>query len=159
MPVQISVCESVNAAASDVFNVAATFDARALIQKCGPLPGIVDVQGHDAPWAAVGDVRRHTLSDNSSVREELVAYTPGQTFAYMLTEFTGPFAPLVKHARADWHFTQAGQTKTKIDWTYAFTPTSAAAEPILWFVVKLFWPGYLKAALARVKQKAEADHT
>jgi hypothetical protein len=157
MPVQISVCESVDAAARDVFNAAASIDARALIQKYGPLPGIIDVDGHDAPWAAVGDVRRHTLSDNSSVREELVSFTPGQTFAYRLTEFTGAFAPLVKHARADWHFTQAGQAKTKIDWTYNFTATSAAAEPILWFIVKLFWPGYLKAALTRVKQKAESQ--
>lgn len=159
MPVQISVCETVNAPARAAFDAAASIDARALIRKHGPLPGIVDVDGHDAPWSATGEVRRHTLSDNSSVREELVAFTPGQTFAYRLTEFTGPFAPLVKSARADWHFTQAGQSKSKIDWTYAFTPTSAAAEPILWFIVKLFWPGYLKAALARVKQKAEAEQT
>ncbi len=156
MPVQISVCETVNAPAHAVFDAAISIDARELIKKYGPLPGVVDVDGHDGPWAAAGNVRRHSLSDHSSVREELVAFAPGETFAYTLSEFTGPFAPLVKHARADWHFTQASSEKTKIDWTYAFTPTSAAAEPVLWFIVKLFWPGYLKAALVRVKDKAEA---
>ncbi len=156
MPVQISVCESVHAPARDVFNAAAAIEARDLIRKFGPLPGVVETNGHNAPWSAIGDVRLHTLTDNSSVREELVAFTAGQTFAYRLTEFTGPFASLIKHARADWHFTQAGQSKTKIDWTYSFTPTSALAEPIVWFIVKLFWPGYLKAALTRVKQKAES---
>ncbi|WDI30625.1 SRPBCC family protein [Hyphococcus flavus] len=157
MPVQISVTEIVNSPASDVFNAAISFDARKLVQKHGPLPGIVKVDGHDAPWSAIGDVRHHTLSDNSSVREELVTFTPHDTFAYRLTEFTGPFAPLVKGARADWHFTQLGSAKTKIDWTYSFTPRSMAAEGILWFIVKLFWPGYLKAALARVKDEAESS--
>ncbi len=159
MPLQISVCETVNAPARDVFVAAISIDARELIQKHGPLPGIVNVSGHDAPWSAVGEVRRHALSDKSSVREELVAFTPGETFAYRLTEFTGAFKPLVKHARADWHFTQASSNKTKIDWTYAFTPANLAAEPLLWFIVKLFWPGYLKAALRRVKQKAESGQT
>ena len=156
MPVQISVTESVNAHAQDVFEAAISIDARELIKKHGPLPGIINVEGHDEPWAAIGNVRRHSLSDNSSVREELTSFTPGKTFGYQLTEFTGAFAPLVSKARADWHFTQLGAARTKIDWTYSFTPTSAAAEPVLWFIVKLLWPGYLKAALSRVKEKAEA---
>lgn len=155
MPVQISVTEVVDAPACDVFDAAVSIDARELIQKYGPLPAIVDVDGHDRPWDAIGNVRRHKLSDRSSVREELIAFTRGETFGYRLSEFTGAFAPLVKGAQSDWHFTQVSAARTKIDWTYAFTPTSAAAEPVLWFIVKLFWPGYLKAALARVKLKAE----
>ncbi len=155
MPVQISVCETVNAPAEAAFHAATHINARELIRPHGFLPGILNVDGHDAPWSAIGEVRRHTLSDKSSVREELVAFTRNQTFAYRLTEFTGAFAPLVKSARADWHFTQRTAGSTKIDWTYSFTPQSMAAEPVLWFIVKLFWPGYLKAALARVKEKAE----
>lgn len=155
MPVQISICETVDAYSEDVFTAATSIDARNLIQKKGPLPGIINVEGHDAPWAAVGDQRRHTLSDKSSVCEELVSFAPGHSFAYRLSEFTGPFASLARSARADWHFTPLGADKTKIDWTYVFTPTGAVAEPVLWFIVKLFWPGYLKAALRRVKQKAE----
>ena len=155
MPVQISVSETVRAPAAAAFQAATHIDARELIRPHGPLPGINHVEGHDAPWSAIGEIRRHQLSDKSSVREELVAFTPGQTFAYRLTEFTGAFAPLVKSARADWHFTQRTAESTKIDWTYSFTPQSMAAEPVLWFIVKLFWPGYLKAALSRVKDKAE----
>ncbi|WP_425408363.1 SRPBCC family protein [Hyphococcus sp.] len=157
MPVQISVCETVNAPASDVFDAAVSMDARELIKAHGPMPGIRNVEGHDAPWEKIGDKRRHTLSDNSSVDEELIAFTPPQTFGYRLTNFKGAMAPLVKGARADWHFTQSSAERTKIDWTYAFTPTSLAAEGVLWFFVKLFWPGYLKAALSRVKEKAEAN--
>jgi len=90
------------------------------------------------------------------VHEELISFAPGHSFAYRLTKFTGAFAPLVRGARADWHFTPTGTNKTKIDWTYVFTPTSAIAEPIVWFIVKLLWPGYLKNALTRVKQIAES---
>jgi hypothetical protein len=104
-------------------------------------------------------VRRHQLSDDSSVREELIAFERDKTFGYRLTKFTGAFAQIAAHARADWHFTQEAAGRTKIDWTYAFTPASMATEPVLWFVVKLFWPGYLKSALARVKQRAEAPQS
>ena len=156
MPVQISVSAHVDAPLARVFHMAASIDPRTLIQKHGPLPAIVHTDGHDAPWSAIGQVRRHTLSDKSSVCEELTAFAPSNTFSYRLTGFTGPFASLAREARADWHFTQGSAFKTRIDWTYVFTATGPLAEPVLWFVVKLFWPGYLHGALARVKEKAEA---
>jgi len=157
MPVQTSVAISINAPLARVFSVAASMDARALIQKYGPLPGIVEVSGHDAPWSAVGQSRKHALSDKSSVNEELIAFERDSSFAYRISNFTGPFSALVREARGDWHFTTLGHAKTQIDWTYAFTPTGAIAEPVLWFIVKLAWPGYLRAALARVKSAAEKD--
>ena len=119
------------------------------LSGCGGSP-------YDAPWSTVGETRRHKLSDNSSVCEELTSFAQEKTFAYRLTEFTGALSPLVSHARAEWHFTQGSILRTRIDWTYIFVPAGPLAEPFLWFIVKLFWPGYLKAALARVKAKAEA---
>jgi hypothetical protein len=157
MPVQTSVTQYIDAPLERVFDASVSIDARELIREHGPLPAILHVDGHDAPWSAIGETRRHTLSDKSSVSEELIAFTRDKTFAYRLTEFTGAFAPLVKEARADWHFTQRAADRTRIDWTYVFHPTSFLAEPLLWFIVKLFWPGYLKSALARVKKKAEAS--
>lgn len=156
MPVQISVTAHVDAPLARVFETAASIDPRALIQKHGPLPAIIRTDGHDAPWSAAGQIRRHALSDNSSVCEELTAFAQNETFSYRLTEFTGAFAPLAREARADWHFTQSAWGRTRIDWTYVFTPTGPLSEPFLWLIVKLFWPGYLHAALARVKEKAEA---
>lgn len=156
MPVQTSVALSINAPVSRAFDVAAGFDPRELIQKFGPLPGILDTTGHDAPWSAVGQQRRHILSDKSSVNETLTTFDRNSTFAYDLNGFTGVFASLVREARAEWHFTTLGPAKTQIDWTYIFSPTNAIAEPVLWFIVKLLWPGYLRSALTRVKEKAES---
>lgn len=155
MPVQISISQSVAADAERVFRAATEINARDLIRQHGPLPAIIDVDGHDAPWSEVGQTRMHKLSDKSSVREELVAFTPNQTFAYSLSDFTGPFSALTSEARAEWHFTTTGAAQTQIDWTYIFHPNGPVAEPLLWFFVKIFWPGYLKSALGRVKEHAE----
>ena len=155
MPVQTSVALCINAPLQRTFDIAAGFDATALIQKHGPLPGIVKTEGHNAPWSAIGQERKHTLSDNSSVKEELVAFTHNHNFAYKVSEFTGVFASLVREARGEWHFTTTGAEKTQIDWTYYFFPSGPIAEPLLWFVVKTLWPGYLRAALDRVKTAAE----
>ncbi len=153
--VQTSVAVIVNAGLDAVFETAAGMDPRALIRPYGPLPGIVDVEGHDAAWSAPGQRRRYRLSDNSSVSEELTGFCRGQTYAYAVTGFTGLFAALAREARAEWHFTRVGAGKSQIDWTYFFTPAGPVAEPLLWFIVKTLWPGYLRAALARVKEKAE----
>ena len=158
MPVQTSAVITVEAPLAAVFSTAASIDARELIQPQGILPGIEDVEGHDAPWSAIGEVRRHTLSDGASVREELISFARDSHFAYRVTDFTGAFAPIVSHAKGEWHFTQLGAEKTQIDWTYSFTPTGPIAEPVVWFIVKLFWPGYLKAALSRVKNKCENEN-
>jgi len=155
MAIQLSVSQTIEASRLHCFNTAISIDARRLIQKHGPLPGIIDVTGHDAPWSAIGQQRRHTLSDNSSVNEELVVFTPGETFAYRVTDFTGPFAALVSEARGEWHFTTTSAEQCRLDWTYFFTPPGVISEPVLWFIVKLLWPGYLKSALTRVKEQAE----
>lgn len=156
MPVQTSVTIIVEAPLPTVFDTAASIDARALVKSFGPLPGISDVDGHDAPWSSPGQIRVHRLTDNSSVTEELTDFTRNFTFGYKLSNFSGAFKSLVKGARAEWHFTQLGGARTQIDWTYVFQPKGMFEEPLLWFVVKLFWPGYLRAGLTRVKEKAEA---
>ena len=157
MSVQTSVTVAVNVPLPQAFSIAAGMDARALIRPYGPLPGIVGVEGHEAAWSAPGQKRRYALSDKSSVNEELTAFTRDSTFAYRVTDFTGLFAALAREARAEWHFTHLGAAKTQIDWTYYFNPNGPVAEPVLWFVVKTLWPGYLRAALARVKTQAEGE--
>lgn len=141
-----------------VFATAAAIDPRELIRPHGPLPGIDDVSGHDAPWTAPGQHRTYRLSDGSSVDEELTALAEDESFSYRVSNFTGAFAPLVREAQGDWRFTAHGEAQTGIDWTYAFTPTGALAAPLVGLIVKLLWTGYMSAALARVKDKAEHQH-
>ncbi|GJL93937.1 MAG: hypothetical protein DHS20C05_03420 [Hyphococcus sp.] len=155
MTIQTAATINVDAPIAHVFSIAAGYDPRDLIQPFGPLPGINDVKGHDAPWSAIGQQRHFTLSDKSSVSETMTAISQPQSYSYDISNFTGLFASLVCGARGQWDFTETGPGRTRIDWTYQFSPTGVIAEPVLWFIVKLFWPGYLKSALQRVKEKAE----
>jgi len=157
MSVQTSVAVAVNAPVERVFEIAISISPSELVRPYGPLPGIAKTEGHESPWRAVGDIRRHTLTDKSSVDEELTAIAQGSSFAYNVFNFTGGFGSLVSSARAQWHFTRAGPQRTQIDWTYAFEPKGPIAEPLVWFIVKILWPGYLRAALERVKTKAESS--
>ena len=154
--VQTSVTIVIDAPVPHVFATAAGMDPRVLIRPYGPLPGIDGVEGHEGPWSAPGQRRRYVLSDKSSVNEELTGFTRDHTYAYAVNGFSGLFSALAREARAEWHFTKISAGKSQIDWTYFFTPSGPVAEPVLWFVVKMLWPGYLRAALARVKEKAES---
>jgi Polyketide cyclase / dehydrase and lipid transport len=158
-PIQTSAAITINAPLAHVFQTAAAMDPCALIQDHGPLPGIVNCQGHTAPWSAIGQQRKHTLSDKSSADEELTAFSQDEHYAYRVTNFTGPFAKLVDEASGEWRFTSLAPETTSVVWTYSFTPRRALAAPALWLIVKLLWPGYLGSALARVKQKAEDENS
>lgn len=158
MHIQTNASLTIDAPVGEVFSVSTAIEPSTLIQKRGPLPAIVTTDGDNGPWSAIGQKRLHRLSDKTSVHEELVAFTRNSTFAYRVSEFSGLFGALTREARGEWHFTAAGAAKTKVDWTYFFVPTGPIAEPVLWFIVKAFWPGYLKSALARVKEKAEHEN-
>jgi len=156
MPIQTSVITTIDAPIDRAFDIAASYAPHELIKAWGPLPGIVKTDGEAGPWSHIGQERRHHLSDNSSVREELTDFTRNYTYAYNLSEFTGTFKSLTRSARAEWHFTQLAINRTQIDWTYVFHPNGPLSEQALWVLVKTCWPGYLRSALSRVKAKAEA---
>ena len=156
MPAKTIASITINAPRAAVFKTAAGISPSDLIKAHGPLPGIISGDGHDTPWEAVGQKRRHMMSDGSSVNEELTAFALNDHYAYRVSDFTGPFAKLVDHAIGEWRFTEEAPGKTRIDWTYKFFPKGALAAPIVTLIVKALWPGYLNAALERVKECAEA---
>lgn len=146
---------TVEAPISVVFGAACGYDIPAVIKKRGVLPGVLKVENHQGAWSKPGQVRLLCLSDGSSVREELIEFTPEQSYAYRVSSFTGPFAALVSEGRGEWNFSQTGPNSTRIDWTYEMTPKSFWSGPAVWFVVKLLWPGYIRSALQRLKQEIE----
>lgn len=157
MPVEVLVSQTIDAPVAGAFYVATSITPTDLIKKRGILPGIVSGDGHDLPWDTVGQRRRHHLTDNSSVNEELITFEQNTRFAYKVSDFSGPFALLVREAIGEWRFEKLDADRTRIDWIYRFFPKSDLAKPVLWLIVKLAWPGYLGAALSRVKEKVEGN--
>ncbi|MBI1365918.1 MAG: hypothetical protein GC153_08170 [Alphaproteobacteria bacterium] len=154
-PITTSVTETLRAPLADAFAAASGCDIPSIFQAHGRIPGVIKVDEHHGPWGAVGEKRLLTLSDGSTVREELVSFAPNEEYSYRVSGFTGPFAALVSEGRGVWHFTIEGPATTRIDWTYSFTPKSFLTEPAVWFIVKALWPGYMRKALARLKSQTE----
>ena len=150
-----TVSETVAAPPRRVFDAARGLDIPATMRRHGPLPGVASIAGHMGPYSAPGEVKLLTLTDGSSVREELTAFAPENSYAYRLDGFTGPFAALVARGDAEWRFSAVNPGETRIEWTYGFTPKSAATAPAVWLVVKGLWPGYMRAALRRLKTEIE----
>lgn len=152
------VCaESIGVAAplAAVFAIAAGPDVTALFRAHGPVPGVVAVSGHEGAWSAPGETRLLSLSDGAGVREDLVAFRDNESFAYRVSGFTGLFGALVREARGEWRFRETAPGETRIEWTYRFSPASPLAALAGRFVVSALWPGYMRAALARIQCAAE----
>ncbi len=157
MPKPVSTMATVSIAAPlrRVFDAARGLDIPATMRQHGPLPGVKTVEGFTGPYSAPGQIRRMTLTDGSSVREELTAYTAEKSYAYRIDGFTSAFASLVERGEAEWRFAGNRPGETRIEWTYALTPKSAAAVPAVWLIVSVLWPGYMRAALTRLKDEIE----
>jgi hypothetical protein len=154
-PITTATVLTIRAPIERVFDAACGFDIPAVIKRHGMLPGVLKVDEHQGAWSAAGQKRLLTLSDGSSVREELISYAPARSYAYRVTGFTGPFAALVSEGRGEWNFSATGPNSTQVDWTYSFTPKSWFTRPAVWFIVKVLWPGYIRAALLRLKEEIE----
>jgi hypothetical protein len=153
----IAVQESIEVSAPSgrAFEALCRFDAVSIIKKHGVLPGVASVAGQTAAWSAPGQQRLLTLTDGASVRETLTDFGAA-SYDYRVEDFTGPIAGLVAHARGRFEAAPEPGAAARITWRYEFTPSSAAAAPLLRFFVSALWPGYMRAALRRLKESIES---
>lgn len=154
-PVSTSAAIDIDAPARAVFEIARGSEVPAIVKAHGGLPGVLKVEAHQGAWSAVGQKRLLRLSDGTSVLEELTAYDDGRGFAYVASGFTGPFGALVREGRGEWRVEEIAPQRARLRWTYAFTPKGALAAAAVRFIVRVLWPGYIRAALARIKARAE----
>ena len=153
MPVSVSESIEIAAPANEVFALAAGARLPDFIKPNGPLPGVAGVSA--GAWATQGDKRKLTLTDGSSLNEELTSIARDKSFSYRATGFTGPFALLVAEGRGTWTFAPAGPSAVKVTWDYAFAPKGALAAPFVSLIANALWPGYMRAALRTLKTEAE----
>ncbi len=145
----------INAGPDKVFAAALSFDAPSIVKKHGALPGVAAVAGQTAAWSAPGQQRTLTLTDGTSVRETLVLLDRS-SYDYRVEEFTGPIAALIERATGQFEAAPDG-AGSLLSWRYEFVAASPAAAPLLRFMVSALWPGYMRAALKRLKVVIEAQ--
>jgi hypothetical protein len=142
----IEIC----APAERVFAAACGLDPRMIFLAYGVLPGVEAIAGHTAPWSAIGERRIVTLTDGSSLQEELARFDAGQSFLYNISGFSGALASLAAGGEGEWAVERAGQN-SRLSWRYSLVPRSRLTAPAVALVVKMLMPGYMRAALKRIK--------
>ena len=119
------------------------------------LPAVTGQKDLVGDWDEAGQTRTVLLSDNSEAQERLLGYDRPNGFNYQVSDFTGSLRFLAKRDEGEWWFTELGNGRTKVRWEYAFIPASVIATPVITFVAKFLWRGYMKKALANCKAFAE----
>lgn len=117
----------------------------------GVLPAVVRTQDQVGGWDAAGQTRTVHLSDGSSAREILTMHSPPDYFSYTVSNFTGILRFFTTSADGEWWFEPLPSGNTLVRWRYAFNPRSILSIPVLWFITKVLWRGYMKKALSLSK--------
>ncbi|MEL6369477.1 MAG: SRPBCC family protein [Pseudomonadota bacterium] len=153
----VKVTTTVPRPSDEVFDHAAAMRPEALVQRRGPMPGIVRAEGA-IPYTAVGDIRTLSMSDGNTLTETLTAIEPPSRYAYTVSSFAGWFAALATAADTTWFFEEADGATT-VTWQVEFIPNGTAGRLFLPFVVQSFWPGFMAASLDRLKTSLTEDVT
>lgn len=117
----------------------------------GPIPPIKEVLDQTGEWDAVGQSRTVVLAGGGSMREELTRMDPPRSFAYLLSDITGPLAPLVGRVEGEWIFEPVG-TGTKVTWRWTIHPRSSLAAAALPVFGRL-WRGYARQSLEELSNQ------
>lgn len=128
-----------------------------ILRDAPGFPGVTRTSGTTNQWNVPGATRIVHLSDDSFSRETVTAASAPDYFAYRLTEFSSlRLRLLVREARGQWWFTDHGNG-THVKWTYTGESRSFLAIPLLIPVLKIFWNRSMRAAMDRIKARAEKE--
>jgi hypothetical protein len=116
-------------------------------RRYGPIPPIKSLTGSDVTnWTGtVGQTRVLVLGGGGSIRETVVRVDEPHSWAYVITDFVGPLAVLLRQIDGEFGFAPAG-TGTRITWRYVMHPRNGLARlglPALGW----FWRGYARQML------------
>lgn len=151
VPVTVQVRSTM--APAEAFEIIAPIDLSLVFTKWGPIPGVRGTTNQTGAWDAVGQSRNPDLTDGYTADERLTEYTPGHSFAYELTGFTGPMRLVVAGIRGEWTFSPDGPG-TMIRWTYEFTAARGRFLLLRWGLVPV-WRRYMRNAVTATARAAE----
>lgn len=140
---------------SAVFDYAVPIDLTTIFTGYGPLPAVTGTQDQTGEWNATGRTRTVQLSDGSSAQELITQYQHPCYFSYTVSGFTGTLRFLTTSAHGEWWFRSVASDRTNIKWRYAFNARSVFAVPVLLFIVKILWRGYMRKALLHAQEQME----
>lgn len=122
------------------------------LRPLGPIAGIDKAEMFEGQPLAAGSWRRISMTDGSTLEEEVLDYAPPTLHRYRWTEgIKPPFAWLVKSGTGRWDFTEI-DGGTRVDWGYVFELKSPLFYPLLLLIVPLFRT-WLKQGLSSIRSE------
>lgn len=152
--IAVTAKQIANAPIALVFDVIVPIDLSLVFTGYGPLPAVTRVSGQSGPWDKAGRERTVHLSDNSAAKEQLLEVKAPNHFSYRVSSFTGFLRFLASEANGEWWFSTQND-KTLVVWQYCFTPKSLFTLPLLYFIARVLWHGYMHKSLNLAVETAE----
>jgi hypothetical protein len=136
------------------FEIVAPIALPSILKRSGPLPGVAEVRDQSGPWDATGRTRQIVLTDKSTMRETLIEYDSGHSFAYRLTDFGGLLGAMASGVRGEWAFTPDGSGAI-IRWTWELAP-KPGRSPFVRLVLAPLMRRNMAAACVRAAAACDA---
>jgi ribosome-associated toxin RatA of RatAB toxin-antitoxin module len=152
---EITVVVTIDSPIDQAFNYIAPVNLMHIFRGNAMIPAIVDTSVKQG-WNKAGLQRTVYFADGSTSQESLLTVNAPKSFSYKNEHFTSKvLSALLKRLEGEWLFTDLGDNKTKIEWTYRAVPANFFARPIVKLVLMKAVHAMLNDALVIIKNDLE----
>ena len=153
---ETKIAITINAQIDKAFNYIAPINLMHIFRGNAMIPAIVDTSVKEG-WNKAGLKRTVFFKDGSTSQESLLTVNAPVSFSYKNENFTSKvLAALLKRLEGEWLFTDLGNGKTKIEWTYRAVPTNFFAKLFVKLVLMRAVHSMLKDAMDIIKNDLES---
>lgn len=153
---ETKIVMTINAQIDKAFNYIAPINLMHIFRGNALIPAIVDTSVKEG-WNKAGLTRTVFFKDGSTSQESLLTMNAPSSFSYKNQQFTSKvLSALLKRLEGEWLFTDLGNNKTKIEWTYRAIPTNFLANITVRLILMKAVRSMLKNAMDIIKDDLES---
>lgn len=150
------VTMTINSPIEIAFDYIAPINLMHILRGNAMIPAIIDTSVKQG-WNKAGLQRTVYFADGSTSQESLLTVNAPTSFSYKNEHFTSKvLSALLKRLEGEWLFTDLGNQRTKIEWTYRAIPTNFLARVMVKLVLMGAVKSMLKSALDIIKDDLES---
>jgi hypothetical protein len=153
---EVTIVTTVDSQIDNAFNYIAPINVMHIFRGNKVIPAVVDTSIKEG-WNKAGLQRTVHFADGSTSQESLLTVNAPNSFSYKNENFTSKvLSSLLKRIEGEWLFTDLGNHKTKIEWTYRTVPTNFFARIMVKLVLIKALRSALQEAMAIIKDDLES---
>lgn len=153
---EVTIVMTVNSQIDKAFNYIAPINVMHIFRGNATIPAVVDTSIKEG-WNKAGLQRTVHFADGSTSQETLLTVNAPTSFSYKNENFTSKaLAALLKRIEGEWLFTDLGNHKTQIEWTYRAVPTNFFARIMVKLVLVKALRSALQEAMDIIKEDLES---